>query len=98
MREAVRERINRETADLPERWGEVLKDSLIKGDFSTEAEFLLKSAVAAHTAYPPQMDAAESILAGDAFIPMAIESMLENNRSLEEIERFLSEAVELINK
>ena len=98
MRDTLLKRIDRETADLPERWREVLKKSLIQGEFSTEAELLLKSALAAHTAYPPQMDPAESILAGDAFIPMAIKSMLNNNCSIEEVEQFLSRAVGLVDK
>lgn len=98
MRDTVLKRIERETVDLPERWSEVLKNSLVKGVFATEAELFLKSAITAHSSYPPEMDPAESILAGDAFIPMAIESMLDKNNSLAEIEQFLSKAIELVDK
>lgn len=93
MREATLKRIDNATTDLPERWQKVLKDALLDTDFSTEAELLIQSALAVHSKYPSNMKPAEAILAGDAFIPMAIESMLDSNCSLEEIEQFLEKVV-----
>lgn len=92
VRDAALKRINDATTDLPERWREVLENTLLNADFSTEAELLIQSALAAHKNYPSNMEPAEAILAGDAFIPMAIESMLDSNCSLEELEQFLKNA------
>ena len=92
-RDAALTRIRKQTTDLPERWREVLENALLSADSSTEAELLLQSALAVHTKYPSTMEPAEAILAGDAFIPMAIESMLDTNCSLEELEQFLKNAV-----
>ncbi len=91
-------RINREVEDLPKRWNEVLVSSLLDSEFSTESELFIQSAFAVHSNYPSHLEAAEAILAGDAFIPMAVESMLDANDSLEEIKKFLNRAVELIDK
>lgn len=95
VKDAALNRIRKQTADLPERWREVLENALINSEYSTEAELLIQSAFAVHKKYPSTMEPAEAILAGDAFIPMAIESLLDNNCSLEEIEQFLNRAVEL---
>ncbi len=91
--DAALKRIREQTADLPERWREVLENALLSTDSFTEAELFLQSALAVHKNYPSNMEPAEAILAGDAFIPMAIESMLDTNCSLEELEQFLKNAV-----
>ncbi|GEM_PF-1287512 len=91
-------RIRTETAGLPERWKEVLEIALKNSDFSNEAELLLQSALAVHSRYPEDMEPAEAILVGDAFIPMAIQSMLDNNLSLEEIDEQLRAAAELFGR
>lgn len=88
-KDAALKRIRKQTTDLPERWREVLEDALLNADFPSEAELLIQSALAVHKNYPANMEPAEAILAGDAFIPMAIESMLDNNLPLAEIEEFL---------
>ncbi len=98
MKEEALTRINNATADLPERWREVLKNALLNKEFSTEAELLIQSALAVHTKYPPGLEPAEAILAGDAFIPMAIESMLDNNLPLAEIEELLGRVVGKFDK
>lgn len=91
MREDTLERIRKSTYGLPERWREVLAKALLKGEFHNESSRLLSSAVAVHSDPPGEMEIAESILAGDAFIPMAVEVLLEEGASLEEIRRVLSE-------
>ncbi|RKZ00921.1 hypothetical protein DRQ21_11625 [Candidatus Fermentibacteria bacterium] len=98
MKQQALNRIRTETAGLPERWREVLETALKSTDFSTEAELLLQSALTVHSRYPEDMEPAEAILAGDAFIPMAVESMLDTNCSLEEIDRFLVRATELFDR
>lgn len=98
MREEAVNRIHRETADLPERWQDVLKSALLDSEFPTEADLLIESAVAVHSKYPAHMEPAEAILAGDAFIPMAIESLLDTGASPDEIEEFLSKAVGKFDK
>jgi len=98
MKDKARNRIRTETAGLPERWREVLETALRSSDFSTEAELLLQSAVAVHSRYPENMEPAEAILAGDAFIPMAIQSMLDSDLSLEEIDEQLRIAAELFDR
>ncbi len=97
VKDTALNRIRKQTTDLPERWLEVLENALLNDDFSTEAELLIQSAFAVHKKYPCTMEPAEAILAGDAFIPMAIESLLDDNCSLKEIEMFLSRAVELFD-
>ncbi len=92
VKDAALKRISNGTVDLPERWREVLESALLNENFSTEAELFIESALAAHKNYPSNMEPAEAILAGDAFIPMAIESMLDGNCSLEELEQFLKNA------
>lgn len=91
MMEETLNRIQRATADLPERWKTVLEEALLKGEFNGEADRLLKSAVSIHRNHSPKMETAESILAGDAFIPMAVSVLLESGVPLEEIERILTE-------
>ncbi|MCD4708878.1 MAG: hypothetical protein K8S62_14190 [Candidatus Sabulitectum sp.] len=98
MREEALARISRATADLPERWREVLENTLLNAEFPSEAELLIQSALAVHANYPPGTEPAEAILAGDAFTPMAIESMLDNNLSLAEIEEFLCRVAKLFDK
>lgn len=98
VQDTALKRIRKQTTDLPERWREVLENALINSEFSTEAELLIQSAFAVHTKYPSTMEPAEAILAGDAFIPMAVESLLDNNSSLEEIEQFLARTVELFER
>jgi len=93
VKDAALRRISNGTVDLPERWREVLEKALLNTEYPTEAELLMQSALVIHTKYPPDMEPAEAILAGDAFIPMAIESMLDSNCSLEELEQFLKNAV-----
>ncbi|MCK5034753.1 MAG: hypothetical protein KAS73_02590 [Candidatus Sabulitectum sp.] len=93
VKAAALKRISNGTVDLPERWREVLESALLNADFATEAELIFQSALAVHKNYPSNMEPAEAILAGDAFIPMAIESMLDSNCSLEELEQFLKNAV-----
>ncbi|MCP4648153.1 MAG: hypothetical protein GY852_10560 [bacterium] len=97
MREDALNRIGKDTAGLPERWREVLMQCLSEANFESEAELLIKSALAVHANYPPNMEPAEAILAGDAFIPMSLESLLESN-SLAEIDLFLSRAVGKFDK
>ena len=98
MREEALRRIQAIPGDLPERWREVLENALLNSEFSTEAELLIQSALAVHTEYPRDLEPAEAILAGDAFIPMAIESMLDNNQSTAEIEEFLSRVACLFHR
>ncbi|MCD6588544.1 MAG: hypothetical protein J7K88_08340 [Candidatus Fermentibacteraceae bacterium] len=98
QKDEAHNRINRGTAGLPPRWRKVLDSSLLSAEFPNEAELLIRSALAVHRKYPPDMEPAEAILAGDAFIPMAIESMLDTNCSLEEIDRFLVRAIELFDR
>ncbi|MCK5132119.1 MAG: hypothetical protein KAR40_08215 [Candidatus Sabulitectum sp.] len=98
MRKEALRRISIETTDLPERWREVLHSALLNSEFSTEAELFIQSALAVHTKYPSDMEPAEAILAGDAFIPMAIESMLDNELPLSEIEKHLERVVGLFDK
>lgn len=93
MREKTLERIDRDTEDLPDRWREVLHEALLEGDFSTEAHRLLESAIEAHGNPPSSMATAESILAGDAFIPMAVEAMTDAGVPLEEMDRILAEMI-----
>lgn len=98
MRKEALRRISNETTDLPERWREVLESALLNSEFSTEAELFIQSALAVHTKYPSDMEPAEAILAGDAFIPMAIKSMLDNGLPLSEIEKHLERVVGLFYK
>jgi hypothetical protein len=98
MKEDALRRIEERTRNLPERWREVLKESLLSGEFQSEADLLLQSALAIHSNYSPNMEPAESILAGDAFIPMSIESMIDNEATLEEIEEFLNRVVGLFDR
>ncbi|MCK5784954.1 MAG: hypothetical protein KAH54_00190 [Candidatus Sabulitectum sp.] len=98
MREEALRRIQALPDDLPERWREVLESALLNSEFSTEAELFIQSALAVHTEYPRGLEPAEAILAGDAFIPMAIESMLDNNQSTAEIEEFLARVACLFDK
>lgn len=98
MKDAALKRIHDETTDLPLRWREVLESALLNTEFSTEAELFIQSALAVHTEYPPGLEPAEAILAGDAFIPMAIESMLDNNFPLAEIEELLGRVVGKFDK
>ncbi len=93
MREETLERINRDTEGFPDRWREVLQEALLEGDFKTEAHRLLESAVKAHRNPPSRMETAESILAGDAFIPMAVEAMTDAGVPLEEMDRILAEMI-----
>jgi len=98
MKEDALRRIRKDTEDLPERWREVLEESLLEGEFQSEAHLLMQSALAIHTDYSPILEPAESILAGDAFIPMSIESMINSDATLEEIEKFLSGVAGLFDK
>lgn len=98
MKDSAVKRIGAETTDLPERWREVLQGALLSTEFSSEAELLIQSALAVHTRYPANLEPAEAILAGDAYIPMAVESMLQGNCTLAELEKFLSTAVGLFDK
>lgn len=98
MRKETIDRIVRDTADLPERWREVLQIALLDGDFKSEAHRLIQSAETIHSHNSSEMDTAESILAGDAFIPMAVEILLDNGVPLEEIDSFLAEAAGKFDK
>jgi len=84
--------IDKSTADLPPRWRQVLKGALLPGNFRNEADRLLRSSLAIHQRHSPEMEIAESILAGDTYIPMAVEVLLEHGVSLDEIRNLLSEA------
>ena len=97
-RDNVKKKIDAATTDLPERWREVLHNALLKTEFSNEADLCIQSALAVHSKYPAGMEPAEAILAGDALIPMAVESMLDNDCQLEEIEAFLKQVTKLFNK
>lgn len=92
MRETTLKKIELDTRDLPERWTEVLHEALLRGGFNTEARRLLDSALEAHRNPPETMETAESILAGDAFIPMAVEVLANTGVPLEEIDSILAEA------
>ena len=98
VRDSAIKRINHETTDLPERWRDLLHSALLKTEYKTEAELCIQSALSVHSRYPADMEPAEAILAGDALIPMAVESMLDNDCPLEEIEAFLSRATEIFSK
>ncbi len=98
VRDSALNRVNHETKDLPERWREVLHSALLKTEFSDEADLCIQSALAVHSKYPADMEPAEAILAGDALIPMAVESLLDNDCPLEEIEAFLRQATKIFNK
>jgi hypothetical protein len=92
MREETIERIRVSTGDLPVRWREVLEKALLHGEFENEAERLLRSSLSIHERHSPEMETAESILAGDAYIPMAVKTLVEDGISLEEIKAVLSKA------
>lgn len=92
MREETMERIKESTGDLPPRWREVLEKALLSGEFENEAERLLSSSLAIHEKLSSEMEPAESILAGDAYIPMAVKALIEDGVSLEEIQKVLSKA------
>ena len=96
--EELKKKIDSETQDLPARWREVLYNALLKTEHATDAELCMQSALAVHSSYPADMEPAEAILAGDALIPLAIESMLDKDYPLEEIEAFLKRAAEMFNK
>jgi len=91
------ERINRDTADLPERWRDVLMLAVLEGEFCSEADRLLESAIAAHSCHPPEMETAEAILAGDAFFPMAVETLLDEDVPLKEIDELLARTAGRLN-
>ena len=91
MRDDTLKRIERATIDLPARWREILEAALLKGEFRGEAERLLQSALNIHENLSPDLKTAESILAGDAYIPMAVSVLLDNGTSPVEIERLLKE-------
>lgn len=86
------ERIRESTGDLPLRWREVLIKALLPGEFENEADRLLRSSLAIHENQSLEMEPAESILAGDAYIPMAVSALIEDGLSLEEIKAVLSQA------
>ena len=92
MREETLLTIKESTDDLPPEWRSILEKALLHGEFGNEAERLLQSSLAVHENHLPEMETAQSILAGDAFIPMAVEALLEQEVSLEEIKAVLSRA------
>ncbi len=96
--EELKKRIDSETEGLPARWREVLYSALLNTEHPTDAELCIQSALAVHSKYPADMEPAEAILAGDALIPLAVESMLDKDYPLEEIEAFLKRAAKLFNK
>jgi hypothetical protein len=96
--EAAYERINRETVGLPERWREVLITALADSDCSSEAELFLQSALSVHKTFPTNLEPAEAILAGDAFVPLAVQAMLDNNISLDDIDEHLRLMARKLNK
>ncbi|PIE53627.1 hypothetical protein CSA37_00230 [Candidatus Fermentibacteria bacterium] len=98
MKEETLARIDAATEGLPKRWREVLHQTLLEGEFETEAHRLLESARTVHEEPPPDMETAESILAGDAFIPMAVQVLAEAGVSLKEIDAILLSAVEKLKK
>ncbi len=98
MRSETLSRIDRATADLPERWRNILHETLLEGSFDNEAHRLIASALSVHRSHPPGMETAEAILAGDAFIPMAVETLLEQGVSLADVEEFLAEAIRKFDK
>jgi len=92
MKEESLQRIRTATEDLPSRWREILEKALLNGEFRNEAERLLRSSLAIHENHPPGMEPAEAILAGDAFIPMAVAVLVEERVPLEDIRTILLEA------
>lgn len=98
MRTETLARIDLVTADLPERWRNILHETLLEGSFIDEAHRLIASALAVHRNHPPGMETAEAILAGDAFIPMAVQALLEQGVSLPDMEKFLAEAIRKFDK
>lgn len=94
MEETIRI-IESETADLPPRWRTVLMEALLPGDFDDEAERLLASAIAVHRTFPQGMKTAEAILAGDAYIPMAVMEMIRSGSTpgeiLEAVRKFVNQ-------
>ncbi|HOP27774.1 MAG TPA: hypothetical protein PLM22_11640 [Candidatus Sabulitectum sp.] len=93
--EETRKIIEAETADLPPRWRRVLMEALLPGDYDNEAERLLDSAVSVHRCFPEDMETAEAILAGDAYIPMAITEMIRSGSTpgeiLEAVRKFVNQ-------
>lgn len=93
--EETRKIIEAETADLPPRWRRVLMEALLPGDYDNEAERLLDSAVSVHRCFPEDMEIAEAILAGDAYIPMAITEMIRSGSTpgeiLEAVRKFVNQ-------
>ncbi len=92
MRSETLSRIDEATADLPERWRSILHETLLEGSFIDEPHRLMASALAVHRDHPPGMETAEAILAGDAFIPMAVQTLLEQGVSFG-YRKFLAEAI-----
>ncbi len=97
MKSNCRNRIQEAANNHPPRWEKVLEIALLEEEHSSDELIFLQSAFAAHTSYPPNLEVAEAILAGDAFIPMAIACLLDKKIKLSEIDTFLSEAVELFD-
>ena len=92
-----KKKIIQSVKDHPERWRKVLEIALLDGEFSSEEEQFLNSALAIHNNYSEDLAIAESVLAGDAFIPMAIECLLDSKKEICDIESFLQEAVKQID-
>jgi len=97
LKSNCRKRIDDAVINHPSRWGKVLEIALLEKENTTDEITFLQSAFAVHTNYPPNLKVAEAILAGDAFIPMAIACLLDKKVKLSEIDTFLSEAVELFD-
>ncbi len=98
MKSDCRDRIQEAVENHPPRWKKVLEIALLEEEHSSDELIFLQSAFAAHTSYPPDLEVAEAILAGDAFIPMAIACLLDKKVKLSEIDTFLAETVEMFEK
>lgn len=72
MMERILAKIDRLTEDHPRRWREILRKTLLEGSFPSEAHRLAESALALHSSPPADLEPAEAILAGDAFLSMAM--------------------------
>ena len=98
MKNNCRKRIQGAVKNHPARWSEVLEIALFEEENSSDETIFLQSAFSVHANHPPSLEVAEAILAGDAFIPMAIACLLDRKVKLSEIDMFLSEAAEMVEK
>lgn len=94
MRVEALGRISSVSPDIPDRFRTVLETALLDRDDLSEAVLLLESALAVHRNPPGGLLPAEAVLAGDAFVPMAVQAMLERGMPIREIDSLLEEFIQ----